>query len=177
MADPDFDDGFDKGKRAVSRAAGWAAGMGAAALSPIARGAENVAKRTSQRIESKRQQEEQLRVAHQQRTNKLERLAESASLRPLHIGHILLTLLLAVILAVCASLSPSPNRWVGVAVWFAVGIVIGAVITWVARTQDIRRTRHDLRLHLNPGRTNAYVAVFLTVLVAAVCAIAAITRK
>ena len=106
----------------------------------------------------------------------LKRLAESASLRPLHIVHILLTLL-AVILAVCASLSPSPDRWVGVAAWFAVGIVIGAVITWVARTQDIRRTRHDLRLHLNPGRTNAYVAVFLMVLVAAVCAIAAITSK
>jgi len=173
MADQDFTDGFDRGKRAVTKAAGWVAGVGAAAVSPIARAAET----KRQAAELKRQEEERARLVHQQRTVELKRQAGEATLRPLSIVHVLSTIALAMFLAVFASLSPSPDRWMGEAAAFVIGVALGALITWLTRSRDIIRARHLLHKHALNGDAPYSVGglLFFTILFMAI--IVAITKK
>jgi hypothetical protein len=178
MADQDFNDSFDKGKRAVNKAAGWVAGAGAATLGPIAKAAQSaVAKEIPPSLEAVKQDEAERFFAYQQRTLDLRRAVENTRQRPLHIAHVGWTLLLAVVLVSLAWQSTTSGRGVGVFCAVVIAISIGWLITLAARNQDVHLARRDLRRHLSNGKDVIYLGIFLIALIAAVCLITSINSQ
>jgi hypothetical protein len=153
MSDPDFDSGFDQGKRVVRKTTGWVAGVGTSVFAPLAKAVGSAGEAAQKRRQLKQQHDEVRHLAFEQQSASLQQqvLRERERREPLRLRYVLFMLALGGLFAYAAnqSISPSPDRWKGILVLFVFGVAFGAMITSLIRSRHVRRAQRELRRHLH----------------------------